>query len=143
MTVADVVVLVHECTDPRPPPQLEGNIDLVVHTKLDLTHVPFDGLAVSAKTGANLDMLRARLDALAFGDTTANGAALALNARHVEAIADARAALRRALATLDSHGPELVALELRESLDALGRILGAVTPDDVIGRIFATFCIGK
>jgi tRNA modification GTPase len=140
---ADVVVLVHDCTDPRPPPQLDANIDLVVHTKLDLIDGPFNGFAVSAKNGANLDALRDRLDAIAFGDTTPTAAALALNARHVEAVTDARSALRRALETLDTSGPELVALELRESLDALGRILGAVTPDDVIGRIFATFCIGK
>ena len=143
MRTADVVILVHDCTDPRPPPQLDANIDLVVHTKLDLIDGPFNGFAVSAKTGANLDALRDRLDAIAFGDTTSTGAALALNARHVEAITDARSALRRALETHATSGPELVALELRESLDAIGRILGAVTPDDVIGRIFATFCIGK
>jgi len=143
LRVADVVVLVHDCTDPRPPPQLDANIDLVVHSKLDLIDGPFNGFAVSAKNGANLDALRDRLDAIAFGDTTPTAAALALNARHVEAVTDARSALRRALETLDTSGPELVALELRESLDALGRILGAVTPDDVIGRIFATFCIGK
>src|SRR6185503_16852246 len=41
LRVADVVVLVHDCTDPRPPPQLDANIDLVVHTKLDLIDGPF------------------------------------------------------------------------------------------------------
>jgi tRNA modification GTPase len=140
---ADVVVLVHDCTDPRPPPALDVKIDVVVHTKLDLSDRAPPGLAVSAKTGANLDALRARLDAIAFGNDSAAGAGLALNARHVEAITDARHALRRALDVLDTRGPEVVALELREALDALGRILGSVTPDDVIGRIFAAFCIGK
>jgi tRNA modification GTPase len=36
-----------------------------------------------------------------------------------------------------------LALELREALDALGGVLGNVSPDDVLGRIFSTFCIGK
>jgi tRNA modification GTPase len=40
-------------------------------------------------------------------------------------------------------GAELIALELRDALDHLGRVLGQVTPDDVLGRVFATFCIGK
>jgi tRNA modification GTPase len=43
----------------------------------------------------------------------------------------------------DSSGAELIALELREALDALGRVLGSVTPEDLLGRIFSTFCIGK
>ena len=140
---ADIVVLVHDCTDPRPPPALGVEVDLTVHTKLDLTGRAPPGLAVSAKTGARLDALRARLDALAFGEHVAAGATLALNARHVEAITNARHALRRALDVPGAAGPEVVALELRESLDALGTILGSVAPDDVIGRIFAAFCIGK
>jgi tRNA modification GTPase len=37
----------------------------------------------------------------------------------------------------------LIAAELREALDALGAILGQITPDDVLGRIFSSFCIGK
>ncbi len=140
---ADIVVLVHDCTDTRPPPALDVKIDLIVHTKLDLTDRAPTGLAVSAKTGANLDALRARLDALAFGDESGTGATLALTARHVDAIGEARQAHRRALEILETRGSEVLALELRESLDALGTILGSVTPDDVIGRIFAAFCIGK
>jgi tRNA modification GTPase len=38
---------------------------------------------------------------------------------------------------------ELIALELRDALDSLGRVLGQITPDDVLGRIFSSFCIGK
>ena len=39
--------------------------------------------------------------------------------------------------------PELVALEIREALDALGEITGRTTPEEVIERIFAKFCVGK
>ena len=123
-------------TPPRPP-------DLVILSKSDLIpRAPsIAGLPVSAHTGRNLDALLRRLDELAFGAPAA-ASALALNARHLHAIADARAALARA-AGLVSVGAELIALELREALDALGGILGSITPDDVLGRIFSTFCIGK
>jgi len=39
--------------------------------------------------------------------------------------------------------PELLASELRQALDMLGRITGTISPDEVLGRIFSTFCIGK
>jgi tRNA modification GTPase len=39
--------------------------------------------------------------------------------------------------------PELVAASLRESLNAIGTITGHVTPDEIIGEVFSTFCIGK
>jgi tRNA modification GTPase len=44
---------------------------------------------------------------------------------------------------LEEEGAELVALELRHALDALGEIVGSVTSDDVLGRVFSRFCIGK
>jgi tRNA modification GTPase len=39
--------------------------------------------------------------------------------------------------------PELVAASLRTALDRLGEVAGAIPPDDVLGRLFAGFCIGK
>jgi tRNA modification GTPase len=39
--------------------------------------------------------------------------------------------------------PELLAAELRRALDLLGGITGAISPDEIIGRIFSRFCIGK
>jgi len=138
---ADVLVLVEDVLHSGPRIQLPRKPDLVVRSKQDLAdHPARDGdLLVSAKTGFGLEDLRHRLDALCFGQTPA-GASLALNVRHLHAIAEARPALDRAK-KLDS--PELLAMELRESLDALGGILGKVTPDDVLGRIFSGFCIGK
>ena len=101
-----------------------------------------DGVvAVSALTGAGMDELRHRLDAICFGDSS-SGSDLALNVRHVAAITEARSALGRAGDQLH-HGPELISFELRESLDHLGAVLGRVSPDDLLGRIFSSFCIGK
>lgn len=118
--------------------------DEVVWTKADLVPAQPGTLTVSAKAGAGLDALRERLDALAFGDRGDDEGrrTLALNARHVEAVAQARDALEDARAARPA-GPEFVAAALRRALDALGSVGGAVTPDAVLGRIFGSFCIGK
>lgn len=128
--------------DVRPPggggQPLSGRCHLVVHTKSDLER-PAEGLAVSAVTGEGLDLLRDRLDEMAFGTQTP-GVTLALTARHLAALDDARQAIGRAGGHREA---ELIALDLREALDALGSILGVIAPDELLGRIFATFCIGK
>jgi tRNA modification GTPase len=93
-----------------------------------------------------MDALREAMDRLAFGDSGGGGGGgvFALNARHRHSIGEAREALARAReAARSSAGAEVIALELREALDGLGRVLGRVTPDDVLGRVFASFCIGK
>jgi tRNA modification GTPase len=160
--VADVLVLVEDSTDSRPQLPTSRVPDLVVRSKLDVAWAPrprgipqdMGGapmprgadtareICVSAKTGDGMDSLRQRLDAVCFGEVS-SGASLALNLRHVRGIEEARGALARILAQLPQVRPELLALEFREALDALGAILGRVTPDDLLGRIFAGFCIGK
>ncbi|HEY7087706.1 MAG TPA: tRNA modification GTPase [Tepidisphaeraceae bacterium] len=143
---ADVIALVRDSTDTRPDIKLDRDPDLHIATKADLGGDARTGeIHVSAIRGNNLHVLRKRLDVLAFGPSTDRGATLALNARHVAAIEEARAALSRARDRISdpTAGSELLALELRESLDALGRVLGSVSPDDLLTRIFSTFCIGK
>ena len=134
---ADFVVLVRDAADTRPALSPPRDADLIVLTKADIAP---RADAVSAVTGHGVDGLRDGLDGLAFGEAV--GGTVALNARHFAALADARGSLARA-SELAGSAAELVALELRDALDHLGRIRGAVTPDDVLGRVFATFCIGK
>jgi tRNA modification GTPase len=99
---------------------------------------------VSAATGIGVEALRDQLGRLAFGDRGTGESSLALNARHVRCVDDARSAAADARASAAAgEGAELIAHHLRGSLDALGAVLGAVTPDDVLGRIFSSFCIGK
>jgi tRNA modification GTPase len=43
----------------------------------------------------------------------------------------------------EGHFAELLAAELRQALDELSQVLGVVTPDDILGKIFSSFCIGK
>ena len=136
MAAADVLVLVRDATDDRPDVALPRPADVRVVNKVDLR----DGPGVSSVTGVGLAELRATLDAAAFGRGTTGGR-LALNGRHRAAVADARSALATAVAHADV--PELAAADLRAALDAAGSVVGAVTPDDVLGRIFGGFCIGK
>lgn len=105
---------------------------------------------VSALRGDGIDELRSRLSQLLADPfrPDAAGAALLMTARHRQAVADARAALAQARQVIGEAArvhevAELIAFELRAALDALGTITGAVTSDDLLGRIFAGFCIGK
>lgn len=141
---ADVIVLVRDLTDSEPVLASGRAPSLVLRTKLDLMPSASvdQGLGVSALTGAGMEQLRGALDAVCFGDA-GTGSSLAVNLRHVRAIAEARAALGRAIEAIDNAGPEVIAMELREAIDAVGSILGRVTPDELLGRIFAGFCIGK
>jgi tRNA modification GTPase len=139
---AEFVILVKEAGDEREMISVLRGVDLVVNSKGDVSRAT-DGLLVSAKTGLNMDVLRRRMSEMAFGAATAVAAGLALNGRHVRAIEEAIEAIARVEEAVEGGGAEVVALELREALDALGEILGRVSPDELLGRIFATFCIGK
>ena len=106
-----------------------------------------DTLRVSAVTGAGLEALRDRLRELAGGGDYGEGAFTARR-RHVEALAEARRhfdAGRAALA--GGRSGELLAEELRLALDQLVNITGGpggdFAADDLLGRIFGEFCIGK
>jgi len=97
----------------------------------------------SALTGEGIPALRAQMAQVVLdGNVDRSSNAVALNARHRRALADARRALRRALQ--NARGQlELIAADLREAMDSLGEITGVVTTEDVLDRIFSAFCVGK
>ncbi len=119
---------------------------LHVFNKLDLQRAAsaHEGIVISAATGEGLDALRARLLALAGWQAAAEGQFIA-RARHVHALQRARGHLQAAAehARLGNAALELLAEELRLAHDALGEITGAFSADDLLGAIFARFCIGK
>lgn len=101
-----------------------------------------DALAVSARTGAGLDALRARLRVLAGAETDAG--TFSARQRHVDALARVAAHLAEGEAQLVAvRAGELVADELRQAQRALSEITGEYTSDDLLGAIFSSFCIGK
>ncbi|MFM2055891.1 MAG: hypothetical protein RLY71_276 [Pseudomonadota bacterium] len=98
-------------------------------------------LALSARTGHGLDELRTALLELAGWHAAPDGVFIA-RARHLQALQQAREHLLLAIDQPD-QALELLAEELRLTHDALGRITGAYSPDDLLGDIFSRFCIGK
>jgi tRNA modification GTPase len=117
----------------------------VVRNKIDLVE---DGIGVnevgavgvSAKTGVGLDTLKQLLLEQAGWKSQTEPPFLARE-RHVDALREARQHLMEALTQLDAI--ELLAEELRLAQNALSRITGEFSPDDLLGEIFSRFCIGK
>ena len=106
-------------------------------------------LLVSARDAAadpaRLDGLRtALLVALRADGGGPEADAASVNERHRAHLADARAAVARAqVALARGTDADLLALDLRDALHALGLVTGAVTADDVLAAVFSRFCIGK
>ena len=103
-----------------------------------------DRVFVSAATGAGLDDLHARLRSIASaGAGEQVDGEFSARTRHVDAIERAQEHAQRADGELAHEHLELAAEELRLAHDALGEITGQMSADDLLGRIFSSFCIGK
>jgi tRNA modification GTPase len=123
----------------------------VIRNKIDLTgraagvtkKADETEIALSAKTGAGLDDLRRHLkDCMGF-QAAGEGTFMARR-RHLDAIRRAQACLVQGQARLrESRAGELLAEELRLAQQALSEITGEFTPEDLLGKIFSSFCIGK
>jgi len=160
---ADRVLFVVDAADPAAVGAVDADLDAlptsaprtVVMNKIDRAALTArlepgaDGPAaratlwLSATTGEGLDLLRAHLkDCVGFHP--AGAGALSARARHLDALRRARAHVDEAHRLLvERHAGELVAEELTEAQRALGEITGEVSSDDLLGRIFGSFCIGK
>lgn len=150
---ADLLLLI---SDDRPPAtSLSGRNSIRVRTKADLipTHAAslHADVVVSATTGIGLGELR-RLIAARLVDRVAGGTeqGLTLQPRHEASLRSASLHLRQASEllrpSLVQHSlghVELIADAMRTALTDLAALGGTMTPDDVIGRVFATFCVGK
>ncbi|HLJ10516.1 MAG TPA: tRNA modification GTPase [Planctomycetaceae bacterium] len=125
-----------------------GERILPVATKSDLRDAGDNEgsrLAVSARSGEGLlELVSAIVDRLTRPAAGARQLLGTTAARSYDSLRGAQAALERALAIAQSESQhDLVALEVREALDELGKIAGLVYTDDILDRIFSRFCIGK
>ncbi|HJS78868.1 MAG TPA: tRNA uridine-5-carboxymethylaminomethyl(34) synthesis GTPase MnmE [Burkholderiales bacterium] len=142
---ADVVLAVYEAGgDTTPLANLPpGAACIDVYNKIDLTPgfaTPAAAVAVSAKTGEGLERLRQVILRAAGWLDTGESVFLARE-RHLRALDTARRHLDAAAG--ESHRWEFFAEELRLAHAALGSITGEFSTDDLLGEIFARFCIGK
>ena len=101
-------------------------------------------IRTSALTGAGMEALRSAILAqLGAAGAVAESGALN-NLRQQEAVSETLAALRAAATANESGLPhEMILMDLHTALRALDSLTGATTPDDILERIFSTFCIGK
>jgi tRNA modification GTPase len=141
---ADLVLAVYEAGKKAPPLGRLPDVERIdVYNKVDLMPgfaPPAGAVAVSAKTGDGMDRLRKALLAAAGWSSTGESTFLARE-RHLRALEAARGHLEASAAQLSR--PELFAEELRLAQVVLGGITGEFTADDLLGEIFARFCIGK
>ena len=146
MAQADIVVEVVEdlCADDAAPERTDST--LLVRNKTDLSgcepgRVDAGIVRVCALTGDGFEDLVAELKCLA-GFRSGEGAFTARQ-RHLDALDAAGKALDAAVSRLDEGEGELLAEELRTAHEHLGTIVGETSTDDLLGEIFASFCIGK
>jgi len=158
---ADLVLVIHDAALPvtveelRLVASLLGRPHLIVYNKVDLLVGEAERvdeaelgegsrIGTSALTGEGLDALReAILAQLGAAGSLAESGALN-NFRQREAVNSTLAALSAAAAANDSGLPhELILMDLHHALQALDSLTGVTTPDDILARIFAAFCIGK
>lgn len=151
---ADLVLWVTEVDDPDPGPRPETTVPVLrIDNKIDrLEHLPdhqarTDGdantVALSALTGVGMAELDKAVANRFVGGESASGEFTA-RARHVEQIELALDHLKSARDVLQrAASGELAAEELRRSAEALGEITGHVHSDELLGKIFSSFCIGK
>jgi len=120
---------------------------IVALTKCDLprrTNCTSPALETSSLTGAGVAALRHELRRVVLAAGGAGGDVVAATAsRCTASLRLAGECLQRAREIVFAGGEELIAVEVRVTLDELGKVVGAVYTDDVLDRIFSRFCIGK
>lgn len=159
---AELLLLMFDASQPLNPTDLElletaaaaraililNKVDLPVVTRPAAlqAHCPTQRIVETAiPVGKGLDALKTAIGAeLLSGEVAVGESPIVTNARHQEALRRAKAGLQYVIESLETGmPPDLVAVDLRISLDALGDIVGKTTTEDILDRIFSQFCVGK
>jgi len=152
LTRADLAIVVLDATAPtRGLPEVVAAIEsvpeclwLVNKTDLapEITLPAHDVIALSVQTGCGLDTVREQLSVLAQRHAPSSGT-FSARQRHITALQLTQAHFTHAQTTWRDGALDLTAENLRLAHDELGEITGRVLPDDLLGTVFSTFCIGK
>ena len=140
---ADLVIWLAENPESIPPLRISRETSLVIRSKADLPHESeFDGLAISATTGAGMDRLIEEIARRASQAVGSQSAPALTQARHRQALENALKDIE-AFLNGSPDAVELRAEDLRRAAHAIGRITGRIDVEDVLDQIFSRFCIGK
>ncbi len=150
MQAADLIfwVVDSSAAPTQPPPGLPERVPVIrIHNKIDQSGLPARQAGrevwLSALTGDGLGQLEAMV-AAEMGLSDGDSGEFSARQRHVDQLNLARTALRHGRTSLAASGSgELLAEDLRQAAAALGEITGQLSPDELLGRIFSSFCIGK
>lgn len=147
---ADLILEVHDASLPRPQtdPVSSTAKKITLLNKSDLPeHADWrgaEGLRISCTTRQGRAELEQAIESLFLHDSGERDSLAAINTRHRYALQQALDAIARARASmLAAESPELTDVDLREALDALGAITGRIDTEDILSRVFSTFCLGK
>ena len=153
IAAADLVLLVLDAVTGETPEDaalrqsLANRPSLVIWNKWDLQQglpLPDGGVAVSALSGWNLDVLEAAITQKTLGNAGGTESGLVTHARHKQALEAAFAQITDAAKSLHSGLPaDFASIDLRGALNSLGTITGETAAEDVIAEMFSRFCIGK
>ena len=143
--IEDEVSVLHEKYPEKKILTLINKADLLAEEKLESIQAKHpDWLLISAKTKDGLEQLLAHLSKLVNTGALSNQQTVVSNSRHFEALTKAMDSLNEVQKGLDQDiSSDLVAIDIRQALHHLGEITGEITTDDLLGNIFANFCIGK
>ena len=119
--------------------------DLLSDKEIDTIHKTIENtLLLSAKNKEGIATLKNELISLANVGALSNNQTIVSNSRHFEALNNALIEINNVQNGIDSNlSSDLIAIDIREALSYLGEITGKVTTEDLLGNIFANFCIGK
>jgi tRNA modification GTPase len=131
--------------------EVQGRAAILVCNKADLPpgqdprDLPAGRVEVSCETGAGIEALKDRIrDRILAGTVRAGMFQATINARHQEALRRGRDGIDRArTALVEGRGLEIVAMELRIGVQAIGEVVGKTATEDLLDAIFSQFCIGK
>ena len=152
---ADLVLLVYDSRDSELdltilPDSVKDKPKIVIKNKIDLVDLKprihkVDNLmeiAISAKNGEGIDLVRGALSEFAGLNSSIEGVFLARK-RHINAIEETHIFISNAIEQLEQGTSELVAEDLRQAGLQLSQVTGEFSSDDLLGEIFTSFCIGK
>jgi tRNA modification GTPase len=153
---ADLIILVHDprlvetphTDDPINVPTIEimNKVDLLSKTEAQVFRNTYSKrLFLSAKTGYNISLLRQQIKiSLGISSSLSDNITITTS-RQQRALKHCFDKLNATIEVLNNPrcAYELISIELREALDAIGTILGKTTPDDILNNIFYQFCVGK
>jgi len=154
---ADKVLIIHDVRDQHGINEFISQLDsdndkrVIIFNKIDLINQPAkvvyskdgDQIFLSIKTGEGFDLLTDYLKKSVGYDENQEAVFIARQ-RHVNALSEALIAINNGLIQLQQNqAGEIVAEELRLAQNHLGEITGKISSDDLLGKIFSNFCIGK